>query len=292
MLILSYTFGGFFICSFQDVRQKEFDAREEERTIMKTNKEILEFNQIIDQLVEYAMTEAAKERIKEMDIILSETALMAAIRETDEARDMLDRFGRPPLAMLTGVKEALSFASKGGCLKEEAFMQIAMTLSAVGRMKLYLNKGKDIGIPLAYYEENLVGMDDVLEEIHRTIRHGQVDEHASKRLHQLRVAIAQAEGKVRDKTERVLKQNQTYMSDQFVTIKNGRLCVPLKKSAKGKVKGQVIEKSATGTTLFIEPAEVRIINQEIENLKVEEENEVQTILYILTAMVSGTGRCF
>lgn len=252
---------------------------------MKTNKEILEFNQIIDQLMGYAMTEVAKERMKEMDIILSETALMAAIRETDEARDMLDRFGRPPLAMLTGVKEALSFASKGGCLKEDALMQIAMTLSAVARMKVYLSKGKDLGIPLAYYEENLVGMEEVLEEIHRTIRHGHVDDYASKRLHQLRVAIAQAEGKVRDKTERILKQNQSYMSDQFITVRNGRLCVPLKKSAKGKVKGQVIDQSATGTTLFIEPAEVRTIHEEIENLRIEEENEVQTILYILTAMV-------
>lgn len=252
---------------------------------MKTNKEILEFNQIIEQLTDYAMTDAAKEQIRHLELILSETTLAAALRETDEARDMLDRFGRPPLAMLTGVKESLSFASKGGCLNVEAFMQIAMTLAAVSRMKTYLNKGKDIGIPLAYYEENLVAMEEIHDEIHRMIRHGQVDDYASKRLHQLRMAISQAEGKVRDKTERMLKRYQSYMSDQFVTVKNGRFCLPLKKSAKGKVAGQVIDTSATGTTLFIEPTEVRTLNQEIDNLKIEEENEVQTILYILTGMV-------
>ena len=59
-----------------------------------------------------------------------------------------------------------------------------------------------------------------------------------------------------------------------------------KKDYKYKISGSVIDKSATGSTLFIEPTGVAKLYDEIEMLKIDEENEVARILYTLTVMVS------
>ena len=57
---------------------------------------MLEFDQIKNKLARYACTEAAKEEIRKMEPILVETELRARIRETTEARLILEKYGNPP----------------------------------------------------------------------------------------------------------------------------------------------------------------------------------------------------
>lgn len=76
------------------------------------------------------------------------------------------------------------------------------------------------------------------------------------------------------------------MSDNFSTVRNGHLCIPVKKEYKFKIGGNVIDKSATGSTLFIEPSAVAKYYEELQLLNIEAENEERRILYVLTAMIS------
>jgi dsDNA-specific endonuclease/ATPase MutS2 len=64
------------------------------------------------------------------------------------------------------------------------------------------------------------------------------------------------------------------MADSFYALRSGRVCVPVKKEYKFKIQGSVIDKSATGNTLFVEPAGVSKYFEEIELLRIDEENEV------------------
>ena len=75
------------------------------------------------------------------------------------------------------------------------------------------------------------------------------------------------------------------MADNFCTLRNGRICVPVKKEYKLKITGAVIDKSSTGSTLFIEPAGVAKYYEKLQLLKIDEENEVYRILYTLSALV-------
>ena len=76
------------------------------------------------------------------------------------------------------------------------------------------------------------------------------------------------------------------MADNYCTARNGRICVPVKKEYKFKISGSVIDKSATGSTFFIEPVSVAKYYEELQLLQISEENEVYRILYTLTAMVA------
>ena len=153
-------------------------------------------------------------------------------------------------------------------------------------LKDYLKKGTSFGISLAYYEEQLYELDDLREEIRKQIRNGEVDDYASKELGQIRNQIAKSEEEMKRRAEQIMRANKECMADNFCTYRNGRLCVPVKKDCKFKISGSTIDKSSTGNTLFVEPTSVARYYEEIQLLKIDEENEIYRILYTLSAMVA------
>ena len=253
---------------------------------MTDTEKILEFDRIKEKLAELACTEKARQQIQELKPSLSELEVKASQRETTEARKMIEICGNPPVTALQGVDEWIEFASKGGCLTPQQLEQISMVLAAVRRLKDYLRRGKEHEIGLAYYEENLDGLDDIREELGSKIRNERVDDYASKTLKSLREAIDRAETKMHEKADAILKANKQYMADNFSTLRNGRICVPVKKEYKFKIQGSVIDKSSTGSTLFIEPLQVARLYDEVQELKIDEENEEIRILYTLSSMLS------
>ena len=142
-------------------------------------------------------------------------------------------------------------------------------------------------ISLAYYEENLSELKDVAEEIEAAVLHGTVMDKASAKLQDVRRKLARCEEKMREKADQMIRNNKKYMSDSFSTFRNGHLCIPVKKEYKYKIAGAVIDQSATGSTLFIEPSSVERYYEEAERLRIEEEEEILRILYTLTALVGA-----
>ena len=253
---------------------------------MTDTEKILEFDRIKEKLAELACTEKARQQIQELKPSLSELEVKASQRETTEARKMIEICGNPPVTALQGVDEWIEFASKGGCLTPQQLEQISMVLAAVRRLKDYLRRGKEHEIGLAYYEENLDGLDDIREELGSKIRNERVDDYASKTLKSLREAIDRAETKMHEKADAILRANKQYMADNFSTLRNGRICIPVKKEYKFKIQGSVIDKSSTGSTLFMEPLQVARLYDEVQELKIDEENEEIRILYTLSSMLS------
>ncbi len=275
-------------------REKEmdkFDKTEKTEKAEKTYKtEIsLEFDKIKEQWTDCALTKAARKAIADTHLILSQTELSARLRETTESRQMLEKCGTPPLVSLEGIEEMLSAAEKGQCLTPVQMEGIASALTAVGRLKDYLARGKACEIPLAYYEENLDPLEDLREQLRYQIWNEQVSDNASRLLKSLRGDIQRAEERMREKAEAVMRANKDCMSDQFSTIRNGHVCIPVKKEYKFKISGILIDKSATGSTLFIEPAASAKYYEELQELRIDEENEVRRILYELTALVAENG---
>lgn len=253
---------------------------------MNAIEHILEFDKVKEKWMEFAYTEWAKEKIKNTIPIMEESRLLTRQRETTEARILLEKGGTPPLVSLEGIGELLEIAEKGGCLTGQQLEQIETTLVAVKRLKDYLSRCKQFEISLAYYEENFNELSDVKEMIHLQIRNGMVDDNASKLLKSLRSDIERAERKMREKADLVMKSHKECMSDNFSTSRNGHICIPVKKEYKFKISGSVIDKSATGNTLFMEPSSVAKYYEELQLLKIDAENEERRILYALTDMVA------
>ncbi|MDD6339791.1 MAG: DNA mismatch repair protein MutS [Butyrivibrio sp.] len=252
---------------------------------MSTNT-LMEFNEIKKKWGEYAVTESAKERINAAAPILNEDELRKELRDTDEARDFVDRFGFPPLTSVHEAKEIMEIACKEGCLLPIQLEKIRNVLVSVKRLKAYLSRGVDYDNSLAYYELNLESMDELCEEIEVQIRGEEVDDRASAELRKLRNEIAEYDAKMKQKAEQVMKANKACLADNFYTIRNGRVCIPVKKDFRYKIEGSAVDKSSTGSTVFVEPAAVSKMYEQQQLVKIDEENEVYRILYTLTAMVA------
>ena len=246
----------------------------------------IEFNKVKEIWAGFAITKEAKDRIKEKWIVLDESTLRAELKNTSDAKEMIEKLGNPPLQDVSEILEILEIASKGECLTPYRLERVQSIRSCLERLSSYLNRGKQYNNSLAYYDETLFTYEELKEEIVRQIRPEQVDSHASKDLFDIRMKIEQLENEMIQKAESVIRTNGDYMADNFHTIRNGRICVPVKKEYRNKVQGSVIDKSSTGNTLFIEPEGVNMLSEKLQVLKIDEENEVYRILYTLTAMVS------
>ena len=261
-------------------------AKWKEKREMNLDK-VLEFDKVKERWKELAVTEHAHELIDGASFLLSELELRSALKDTTDARELIEKLGTPPLQNVTEIKEVMEAAGKDECLTPYQLERVGMILSAVRRLKDYLERGKAFQNSLAYYEENLDAVDELREEIARQIRYERVDDYASKELSQLRIQIAKKTEEMKQKADQIMRTNKDILADSFSTFRNGRLCIPVKKEYKHRLPGSVIDKSATGSTLFVEPVGVAHIYEEIDQLRISEENEVYRILYTLTAMVAG-----
>ncbi len=252
----------------------------------------IEFDKIKALWMNLAMTQRAKEQISQTSFFLSERELRKQLKDTTDARAMIEQAGTPPLQDVTMIQEILLAAAKGECLTPYQLERVENILVLIRRLKSYLQRAKMYENPLAYYEENLYEAEELREEIARQIRNGQVDDHASKELAKIRSQIVRCEEQMKLKAEQVMRSQKECMADQYCTFRNGRVCVPVKKDCRSKISGSVIDKSSTGSTFFIEPAGAAKYNEQLQLLRIEEENEVYRILYALTAMAASLSEAF
>ena len=245
----------------------------------------IEFDRIKQIWSELAVTGNAKAKIAESTFITDELELRKQLRDTTNAREMIETLGNPPLQDVSEIREILQIAEKGDCLTPFQLEKAELFLVLVERLKGFLHRGRQFENSIAYYDENLCEVRELHDEISRQIRCEAVDDHASKALFEIRTRISACEQQMKQKAEQVIRSNKDCMADSFYTIRSGRVCVPVKRECKLRIPGSVIDKSATGSTLFIEPAGVAHCFEELQSLRIDEENEVYQILYTLTAMV-------
>ena len=146
------------------------------------------------------------------------------MKDTTDAREFIEKLGTPPLQNVTEIKEVMEAAGKDECLTPYQLERVGMILSAVRRLKDYLERGKVFQNSLAYYEENLDAVDELREEIARQIRYERVDDYASKELSQLRMQIAKKMEEMKQKADQIMRANKEILADSFSTFRNGRLC--------------------------------------------------------------------
>lgn len=259
--------------------------------MIQTDK-ILEFDKIKEKWSELALTAWAKERIRDTIPYLSESELRAKLRETSEARVLIEKSGNPPLVSLNGIRECIQAAVKGDCLSISQIEEIEKALVAIMRLKNYLNRSKQWDISLSYYDESLDCLEYLKETINLQIRNGSIDDNASKELKSLRNDMEQKERNIRVKADVFIRGNKEILADSFSTWRNGHLCIPIKKEYKYKVNGTVIDQSSTGSTLFMEPISVGKQYEELQILRLCAENEERRILYSLSAMIADSAENF
>ena len=116
---------------------------------------------------------------------------------------------------------------------------------------------------------------------------GRVRDDASPELSRLSRALAARRGRLRETVQGALREAiaQGYATEEQPTIRGGRAVIPVRAEAKRKVQGFVHDVSATGQTVYIEPASVLDLNNEIRELELERGREVRRILQLVSGHV-------
>ncbi len=251
---------------------------------MNTNN-TLEFNIILETLAKHALSQKAIEKLLSLKPFLSERECKSKMQETTEARKILEGIGTPPLASMKELDKILDLTEKGSMLTPEQFTSICTFISSCKRMKKYLKKAETFNGDIAFFGHSISPLDTLFEEIERCIRNEGVDDGASSGLRDIRRKIENTKSTVKQKLDGILRSKKEWFTDGYVTIRNGRFVLPVKKSYKNQLSGTVIDTSSTGGTCFIEPTAVRKLQEELATLEIDEDNEVRKILYTLTVLV-------
>ena len=251
-----------------------------------TGERMLEFPVILDMLKEYTVTRAAREKFDRLRPILSETELQSKQQDTTDARELLDRQGNPPLAAADNMREIIENGRKGMMLSADELEEVRQFAVLSMRLLRYLNRGEDLDSNrVAAFGRGMQDLELLREEIELCIRNGRVDDEASPALRDARRKMAAVEAGIRSKLESLLRGRKDCFSESFISKRNGRYTLPVKKEYKSQIPGTVVDVSSSKATYFIEPAAVSRLREEQSELEIAESNEERKVLYRLTGSV-------
>ena len=150
-------------------------------------------------------------------------------------------------------------------------------LECAANIKRYLSDSDHF----AAFREQLSTLPELRSEIFRCFDdEGSIKDNASPQLASIRRKIKNLENRVRDKLDNIIhsSSNQKLLQDSIVTIRSGRFVVPVKQEYRSFFPGIVHDQSASGATVFVEPAAVVEINNELRIAHQEEHREIERIL--------------
>jgi len=174
----------------------------------------------------------------------------------------------------------------GTFLNPEEFHQLEKSLHTIIQCIHFLSDKADI-YPQLYGLAQQVSLD---EEIRKTIvskidHKGDIRDNASPLLRKIRTNILQGKQNARKLLNQLLKKSATdgiTPKDALLTVRAGRMVIPVLTEHKKRIKGFIHDESSTGQTFFIEPTEVFDINNHVAELELQEKREVIRILIDLT----------
>jgi DNA mismatch repair protein MutS2 len=208
--------------------------------------------------------------------------LRAELTRVEELQAAFQYDDAVPLSNLYDLRDVLRRAAP-----EEAFVDpedlkaVRLTLVTLRRLKQYF-ESRDHDYPqLAAAVERITPLPDLEEHVASILdEDGTIRDDASEELLRVRRQIRKKENQLRDTLDEALRDaiRQGYATEEQATIRGGRMVIPVRAEAKRKVEGFVHDTSASGQTVYIEPAACLQLNNEVRELKSAEQREIERIL--------------
>ena len=246
----------------------------------------LEYDKILRQLADLAVSAQAREALLALEPMQDLGLIAQHSAEIAQAREILEKGGTPPLAQMEGMEAILALLPLGGLLGPDQLSYVATFLSTCRRMRVYLQKAAPWAPTVAAYGMSLDPLPEVQEEIDRCIRAGAVDLRATPRLRDLSRHLEMGQARIRQKLESLLRAHPEWFMESYVTERGGRFALPVKRQYRKNIEGSVVDTSQSGGTVFVEPASVARMLDELHLVQIEMQNEIQAVLYTLTGLVA------
>ncbi|MEK6189607.1 MAG: endonuclease MutS2 [Carnobacterium alterfunditum] len=250
------------------------------------NKKILqtlEFNKIIQAIVNLAASELGKEHVLSLAPSINKEEVESWQDETEDGTKILKLRGRMPIPKLQNVRPHLKRLDIGASLNGLEIAQIGKILRTTSEINRFFEKLKEAGIEMKrLYDlaENFITTPTLNQSIREKVdEDGLVMNDASPALKGIRTGIKRGENNVREKLDGIVRgKSAQYLSDTIITIRNDRYVIPVKQEYRSHFGGVVHDQSSTGQTLFVEPQSVVELNNRLRQLQIEERREIDRIL--------------
>ncbi|MEH7441440.1 endonuclease MutS2 [Bacillus sp. JJ1122] len=250
---------------------------------------VLGFNKIKEMISSFAMTELGRKKVNDMLPSVNAKQITSWQKELAEAIEILKISSSVPIHGLEGMELVLKGFHKGITLRPDQLVMLLNFLETCNKIRRFMKEKEYCAPRVSSYVYGIEELPELAAEIQRCIRNGQIDDYATKELLKIRKQIAIQEERLKERLNQVLKSGKVrpFLQEAVISQRNGRYVIPIKKEYRGKVKGAVLDTSASGSTLFVEPEEIGAFQEQMEWLYAEEQAEVEKVLIFLTGMAEG-----
>src|SRR5690625_2103265 len=249
----------------------------------------LEFDKILSQLKEYAVSDKTKRLINPEMVSNEIGTVRQMIDEVDDASTIL-RYRNVEMAGISDVKEHVNRAVISSMLSISDFNDIKNLLFRKQSLNKVFEEFNEDEVELDAIGHYIFGLPDIhhlYKKIVSTVDDATVLDHASENLLRIRRKINSEEGKIRDKLNDLIRgSQQRKLSDGIITMRNNRYVVPVKIEYRSEFNGIVHDMSQSGQTVYMEPMAVVQMTNRIQGLRDDEALEIERILYELSAQTA------
>ncbi|MFR1565006.1 MAG: endonuclease MutS2 [Christensenellales bacterium] len=251
--------------------------------------DLLEFNKIKETVAQYTVSNRAREEILSSAPSFDKYEIETALNMTREASLMLEKYQLNPVAAFDDLDEILEKSKKDVTLAMGELLNVGRLLRSARIAQSTLKSAPNEINLLKNITENIF-IDKSLEKkiFDCILSESEMSDNASDKLYGLRRKILNLNLKLKEKLLSYTRNNNSskYLQDNLVTIREGRYVLPVKSECRGEVQGLVHDKSATGSTVFIEPFAIVELNNELKFAISEEQAEIEKILFEFSKQVA------
>ncbi|TSD66703.1 endonuclease MutS2 [Inquilinus sp. KBS0705] len=246
----------------------------------------LGFIEIKELIKAHCLSVMGQQMVDKIQVMANYDQIAKFLNQANEFKNILQNDDALPINHFYDIKSLANKARiEGAFLSEEDFFQVQASLTTVFAVIAYFNDRTGIYPNLEALFEHLPIEKAILKKIDQVIdTKGKIRQNATRQLSDITSGIAKAEQEARKKIDQIFKaaSANNWTADGSLTIRDGRLCIPLLAENKRKVKGFIHDESASGQTVYLEPEEVFSLNNHIRDLEFERRREIIKILTLLT----------
>lgn len=251
----------------------------------------LGYTVIKEATADYIRSEMGSEELHALQPVSQEKFIRTELQLMREMMDMKQFEGSIPFDHPYDIREpARRSRVKRAILDPETIFHTGRFCATCRNLKNFLKNKAETHPALARFSTRLIPLKDLEKAITDVISDtGNVKDNATPALRQIRKSLASRKNDLRSTLDRIIRQmnKDGYLAEFEATIRNGRMVIPVRAEHKRKINGFVQDVSATGQTVYLEPADTLHINNDIRELEQKERQEIERILMELTALIGA-----
>ncbi len=242
----------------------------------------LEVERIRNAIKTFCITDAAKVRVEQCRPGADIKKLNSELQQTAECILILGLTEKPSNQFQDIIPHITKLGTDGTFLTAEDFLEFKIAMKTTYDWTRFLKRHKESYPALFKLTLGFISDRSLVDEIETKIdNRGEVRANATKELARIRDELFKAETRVRKSIRSILKsaKKDNYTDEESeITIREGRLVIPIRAEHKRKISGFVHDESSTGHTVFMEPSSVLELNNQVRELHYQEKREIQRIL--------------